>query len=370
MAFDWGSALGTFAQYAPGIGKAVDDAQSEKFKRQMQMAEMLRQAQRDELERRQAEQDLNSGEIDLADKQAKSDLEKNSRAAVTSVSSDIAGAEKYRNFMGPPTPDAIGKGNDFTQSKSDMLTRPLGYALGKLAPYSDTSVAKSYLQPMLDTDKSQRDAEEAKALQAQQEAAAMERARLNEQGANYRASLNEQGANFRAGLTKANTPKTPNEGRPLSSEAAKTLGLISSGLQGAQDFRDALTNGDETFWATTMLGGFSNPKAAIAFEKATESLGRLNSGGAINKEEEKRFKKLVADKKALVTPEGRAAIAEELRNFVERGKSTGDLIYGGSDWQSKFGVSRKEYGSVQEAEAANLPKGTEIYINGRKAVVE
>ena len=32
--------------------------------------------------------------------------------------------------------------------------------------------------------------------------------------------------------------------------------------------------------------------------------------------------------------------------------------------------SLKQFNSVQEAESANLPKGTEISINGRRAVIE
>lgn len=39
-------------------------------------------------------------------------------------------------------------------------------------------------------------------------------------------------------------------------------------------------------------------------------------------------------------------------------------------FEKKVGYIRKRFNSVQEAEAANLPKGTIIHINGRKAVVE
>lgn len=144
----------------------------------------------------------------------------------------------------------------------------------------------------------------------------------------------------------------PEQRKPMSDTGAKTLGLISSGIDGAQTFLDALNSGDINFWDTGLLGSFSNPAARIAFDKATESLGRLNSGGAITTDEEKRFNRLIADKKNLVTEGGRKAIASELQKFIQRGRSTGDLIYGGDAWQESFKLTK---GAVGQA-GANVIK--------------
>jgi len=73
----------------------------------------------------------------------------------------------------------------------------------------------------------------------------------------------------------------------LSGDEQKVISYASAVNQGIKDMRDALTNGDNTF---TLWGDNNFTEAA---RRAAENYGRLQSGGAINKDEEARFLKML-----------------------------------------------------------------------------
>lgn len=132
---------------------------------------------------------------------------------------------------------------------------------------------------------------------------------------------------------KADIAEKTREKKPLSTEAAKVVGLITSGVQGAQTLLNKLESDDLSFWEVTKGGKFVNPEVAIARSQASETLGRLNSGGAINNDELKTFKKLILDDTLMATKEGRKAIADNLRRYIQRGVQTGIDITGDPDFE-------------------------------------
>lgn len=69
----------------------------------------------------------------------------------------------------------------------------------------------------------------------------------------------------------------------LNSADKQRLDLVSAGLAAQYGMEEALSNGD---W--TVKPGMDN-KFKVNLRKASEMFGRLQSGGAINKDEEKRF---------------------------------------------------------------------------------
>ncbi len=159
--------------------------------------------------------------------------------------------------------------------------------------------------------------------------------------------------------------------RPLSGEASKILGLVTSGVDGAKTLIKKLESEDLDFFDTSKflgvsIGSFKNPEAALALEQASETLGRLNSGGAINPDELKTFRKLIANRDYLVTKEGRKAVLDNLRKFVQRGIQTGIDITGNRNFEAERlgGVGGGSFGSEEEARAAGKKTGDEIRITG------
>lgn len=131
---------------------------------------------------------------------------------------------------------------------------------------------------------------------------------------------------------------TYDTGKPMAAESSKTLGQLQLGIEGASTFKDALEKGTANFWDVTLFGNFKNPEAKIAYNKMTEALGRMQSGGAITDDEKKNFNAILADKKSLATERGRNAIVSELGKFINRSNATGDRIYGNANWR-EFGQS-------------------------------
>lgn len=71
--------------------------------------------------------------------------------------------------------------------------------------------------------------------------------------------------------------------KPLGESAQKTVNYASATLTGLNDMRSALKSGDNTF---SVIG---DNKFTEARRRAAENFGRLQSGGAISKDEEARF---------------------------------------------------------------------------------
>jgi hypothetical protein len=73
------------------------------------------------------------------------------------------------------------------------------------------------------------------------------------------------------------------EKKKLNGEEQKVVAYASANLKAIQEMRRALAQGDNTF---SMVGDNNFTEAA---RRAAENFGRLQSGGAINKDEEARF---------------------------------------------------------------------------------
>ena len=71
--------------------------------------------------------------------------------------------------------------------------------------------------------------------------------------------------------------------KPLNESQQKTVNYASATLTGVNDMRAALKSGDNTF---TIMGDNNFTEAR---RRAAENFGRLQSGGAVNKDEEARF---------------------------------------------------------------------------------
>jgi hypothetical protein len=207
---------------------------------------------------------------------------------------------------------------------------------------SDDSRAKNLMGSLEKQSQQKHEAETArKKAEQYAEAARMKAERDSQEGQLDRDAAQKRAETIAsAGITRANIsaskPQTANDGKPLSTEGSKLLGQLAMGVSGAQTFLNEMSTGDANFWATTTFGQFSNPKANLAVEKMTESLGRMQSGGAITSDEEKRFKRLMANPKLMATAEGRSAIMNELREYIDRSKTQGSLVYGGDGWIDKF----------------------------------
>lgn len=106
-------------------------------------------------------------------------------------------------------------------------------------------------------------------------------------------------------LTKARTSveniKLTPEGRttkPLSAEAAKIVGLTESGMKGITELRNLMSTASTGDLASgTYLPTLLQGQKAQDYDRLrttlSETLGRINSGGAINKDEEARFLKMM-----------------------------------------------------------------------------
>ncbi len=130
-------------------------------------------------------------------------------------------------------------------------------------------------------------------------------------------------------------------------------------------------------------GQFTNPEAEQAAAWLVEIIGRDRSGAAINTDEWKSFRNQTLNPAKLLTEEGKKAALNTLKNKLKTPMyAKGSSVVGNDNWYNDFegigkqaqskaeGANMTEFNSVEEAEAANLPVGTVIYINGRKAVVE
>lgn len=84
---------------------------------------------------------------------------------------------------------------------------------------------------------------------------------------------------------EAELAKTP-EGmlKKMGAEEKKRFDSVAMGVQAVDDMKNALASGERTF---TLYGDNPYTESRRRFE---EAIGRLQSGGAISKEEEKRFK--------------------------------------------------------------------------------
>ena len=97
---------------------------------------------------------------------------------------------------------------------------------------------------------------------------------------------------FKADQAQSNADRTYNldvkkldasSQKPLSESGQKTVNYAAATLTGLRDMRNALEKGDNTF---SLMGDNSFTEAR---RRAAENFGRLQSGGAISKDEEARF---------------------------------------------------------------------------------
>lgn len=82
--------------------------------------------------------------------------------------------------------------------------------------------------------------------------------------------------------------------KPLSIEASKTIGNIDSGLSQIASLEESFAN-DPTIFQTTNLSS-TGQAVDLMVSDLTDILGRLRSGGAINEEEFKSFRRQVPSK--------------------------------------------------------------------------
>ena len=94
-------------------------------------------------------------------------------------------------------------------------------------------------------------------------------------------------------------PIPGSEGGKLSGEGAKLTELARGGAESVDDLEQRVESGevDQLTMAAANLPNFMQPQSAQQFEvlrqDLADTIGRLRSGGAINKDEEKRFLNLV-----------------------------------------------------------------------------
>lgn len=97
--------------------------------------------------------------------------------------------------------------------------------------------------------------------------------------------LRERKQNLEEKTAMADLKKGP--AKDLNAMQLQRLDNISMGINAVQGMKDALASGD---WTVSPIGDNNYTMARRSFE---EALGRMQSGGAINKEESARFRKMV-----------------------------------------------------------------------------
>ena len=106
--------------------------------------------------------------------------------------------------------------------------------------------------------------------------------------------LGIQAANLGIERDKLGIEKTKNElendkNKPLSTESAKTMGVIFDGLDGISKLRGEIDSGN-TLLGQSLPFGIGDRGTRAVVDNLSDVIGRLRSGGAINKDEESRFK--------------------------------------------------------------------------------
>lgn len=93
------------------------------------------------------------------------------------------------------------------------------------------------------------------------------------------------------GMNSFYTKMAEHAGKPMAAESAKVLGNVDSGLKQIDQLMGALEQDPSVFQKWTMPGDPERSAIITMNEDLADILGRLRSGGAINKDEESRFRK-------------------------------------------------------------------------------
>jgi len=166
-------------------------------------------------------------------------------------------------------------------------------------------------------------------------AAKKEEARLKrefERGQNVlKASAAKELASTKAEHEKAN-PKLS----PAASEALTTNGFA---LVKLQKLKSLLLSDDVKVFEKGLpfIGGFTNPELNDVMTNLKNTLGRKDSGAAINEKEWKVFEKLILDTKDLVTEDGKKVALSKVDDIIGRFFTHGEgLSKGNQDWFNKY----------------------------------
>ena len=150
---------------------------------------------------------------------------------------------------------------------------------------------------------------------------------------------------------RPDVPKAPSRGAfKLSGEDKKRFDNIEMGSLAIKEMKDALDKGESTF---SLIGDNNFTFARSRWE---EAIGRMQSGGAINDEEAKRFRKLVPD--ALDSKLMQQKKLETMGAELERRKKTlgmdaSDLSTDNSPLE---GVDQTPQGLIEEPAQGLMPQ--------------
>jgi hypothetical protein len=165
-------------------------------------------------------------------------------------------------------------------------------------------------------------------------------------------------------------------GRNAPDNATGDVAIVNA-LEKVREINSAVMYGDYEKWqkANNLVSALEQDGILGAFRRGAEK--RLPPQA--RKDMQKLLDELFANRQTLIENARKTNIDISKRDYDWDDRRANDVFRAPKlGFQSGYtpdkatapGTVKKTFNSVQEAEAANLPKGTVIYINGRRAVVE
>ena len=131
--------------------------------------------------------------------------------------------------------------------------------------------------------------------------------------------------------------------------APETLSYAGMAMGQFSKMKQLIDSGDAKFYERGALGSFTNPEFKKTLDFLSNYIGRQDSGAAINKDEWKTFKNLIADRNLMMTPEGRQQVSNLLGEYIGRTYNMGVFqTKGNENWYDDYevmsGMAKQKYG--------------------------
>lgn len=164
-----------------------------------------------------------------------------------------------------------------------------------------------------------------------------------------------------AGNLIASAPAKPtDQNKPLSGDAAKVLTIAQTMVPEIQRLKEAFNN--DYKGAILGISTGTNRELSKLVDNIADKIGRLRSGGAINKDEEARFKNQIVSLKDLAFGDSAGAI-KALDALITEANSVASGIRGGASIQNDplgLGFNQESQTSKKGPLASNRPNPSKV----------
>lgn len=156
------------------------------------------------------------------------------------------------------------------------------------------------------------------------------------------------------------TPKGKIES--LTGEARGKIGAFATALESLNEYEDLFNKGDRPEYLNAdspLVGGLiSDTPISAVTRKISDDIGRMRSGGAINADEEKRFKNMLprpGDNDEIARQKINS-IKDEMKTRIQTyGLSTEDMARSGDFPKLQKGILTKKYDSIKSGNSKSPP---------------